>query len=257
MEKHQKKWIDSVSSYLVHYNDKHDALGRFARKWGIDYDDSSERYSGDYIVEANDVHRRREDSGSKETNDIEERGYTYVYDPSNDRDDEYYTQFGNRTIDEVFGGAGKIAEYESAGKAFCDHIFETDDPEEIRWMDGKFKNQQRHAGERYIMSLMEAPYDTRKSPEENRAIYEDRLKEYGAETLAIGMGAHRNPDLDEEWKEEGKRDPYTAMNDAARRIADELKDEGYIGMRDFKDIGGNAGVESATILFDKKHKMRR
>lgn len=61
-----------------------------------------------------------------------------------------------------------------------------------------------------------------------------------------------HPWLDEEAKEEGKRDGDTVRNDVARRIADNLKDEGFIGMRDFKDIGGNAGVDSATILFGKR-----
>lgn len=249
--------------FLVHYNHNHDSLGRFAkRKWGVDYGDpstfsSDNKYLGDYEVDASDVYRRRENSNRKETNDIEDRGYTYVYDPSDSRDEEFYTQFGDRIIDNSFGEDGKIAGYETAGKAFVDHIFDTDDYGEIDWVDSKFRDYQRRAGEDFVMSLLEAPYDPGKSSEENRSNYEDRLQKYGATVLGIGMGAKRNPELDEEWKEEGKRDPDTALNDAARRIADELADEGYIGMRDFKDIGGNAGVESATILFDKKHRMRR
>lgn len=35
MDKHQKNWIDSVSSYLVHYNHNHDKLGRFAKSNGV------------------------------------------------------------------------------------------------------------------------------------------------------------------------------------------------------------------------------
>ena len=251
-----KKWIKKTPNYLIHFNDKHDALGRFARKWGS-FRNSPGGYQGDYEVDANDVHRRREDSGSKEINDLDNRGYTYVYDPNDVRDDEFYTQFGNRTVDEVFGGAGKIAGYESAGRAFCDHIFDTDDSDEIKYTDTIFRNEQRRAGEEYVMSLMSAPYDTRKTPEENRSIYEDRLAKYGPVTLGIGMGSKRHPWLDDEMREEGKRDGDTVRNDAARRVADELADEGYIGMRDFKDIGGNADVESATILFDKRNKMRR
>ena len=242
---------------LVHFNHNHDALGRFARSWGYDYQSDPVEYRGDYEVSADDVYRRRENSNRKETNDIEERGYTYVYDPADARDEEFYTQFGDRILDKTFGEDGKIAGYESAGKAFCDHVFETDDFEELRWSDTKFRDLQRRSGEDFVMSLLEAPYDTNKSPEENRSNYEDRLQEYGASVLGIGMGAHRNQWHDEEMREEGKRDPDTALNDTARRIADTLSDEGYIGMRDFKDIGGTADIESATILFDKKHKMRR
>lgn len=256
-KKTERKKKNTYTDFLKHFNHNHDSLGRFAkRKWGVDYDDPDERYLGDYEVSADDIYRRREDSGSKETDDMEDRGYTYVYDPVDSRDDEFYTQFGNRILDKSFGEDGLIAGYESAGKAFCDHIFETEDLEEIRWADTKFKNEQRRMGEDHIMSLLEAPYDTSKSPEENRSNYEDRLREHGASVLGIGMGAERHPWLDEEWKEEGKRDPDTALNDMARRIADNLADDGYAGMRDFKDIGGNAGVESATILFDKKRKMR-
>ena len=88
-------------SVLMHFNQNHDRLGRFARKkWGSgDPYDDSERYLGDYTVSPGDVYRRREDSGSKETNDLEDRGYTYVYDPKNARDDEFYTQFGKRIVD--------------------------------------------------------------------------------------------------------------------------------------------------------------
>lgn len=242
---------------LMHYNHNHDALGRFARTWGVDYDDPFEKFLGDYIVDGSDTYRRREDSGSEETNDIEDRGYTYVYDPADSRDEEFYTQFGNRIIDKQFGNDGKIAGYESAGKAFCDHIFDTDDYNEIKYTDTTFRDRQKRAGEEHVMSLLSAPYDPGKSPEENRTNYENRLREYGASTLGSGMGAQRHPWLDEEMMEEGKRDSDTARNDAARRIADELKNEGYIGMRDFKDIDGSAGVESATILFDEKRKMRR
>ncbi len=225
-------------------------------RWGVWNTETRERYLGDYEVNASDVYRRREDSGSKEHDDITERGYTYVYDPDNKRDDEFYTQFGKRITDTEFGEPGKIAGYETAGKAFCDHIFDTDDYNEIKYTDTIFRNEQKHNGEKFVMSLMQAPYDPSKSAEENRSNYEDRLKEYGATTLGIGMGSQRHPWLDEEAKEDGKRDGDTVRNDVARRIADNLKDEGYIGMRDFKDIGGTAGVESATILFDKKHKMR-
>lgn len=226
------------------------------QRWGVWNSETRERYLGDYDVEPNDVYRRREDSGSDNTDDINERGYTYVYDPSNARDDEFYTQFGNKILDNPFGDAGKIAGYESAGRAFCDHIFDTDDYNEIKYTDTIFKNEQKHAGEDFVMSLMQAPYNPSKSADENRDAYETRIKDYGATVLGIGMGSQRHPWLDEEQKEEGKRDGDTVRNDVARRIADNLSDEGYVGMRDFKDIGGNAGVDSATILFDKKRKMR-
>ena len=227
------------------------------QKWGVWNRDTKKRYLGDYEFNSNDIHRRREDSNSKVTNDIEERGYTYVYDPSDSRDDDFYTQFGKRIIDEKFGDSGKIAGYESAGKAFCDHIFETDDYNEIKYTDTAFRSAQRQNGEKFVMSLLETPYDPTKSSDENKTNYENRLKEYGAETLGVGMGSERHPWLDEEAKEEGRRDGDTARNDAARRVADSLRDEGYAGMRDFKDIGGNADVESATILFDKRKMYKR
>ena len=245
---------------LFHYNHNHDPRdGRFtsgSKKWGSWRSDDDERYLGDYYVDSTDIHRRREDSGSEESDDINDRGYTYVYDPSDSRDDDFYTQFGQRTIDDVFGEEGKIAGYESAGKAFCDHIFDTNDYDEVKYTDTTFRNLQKRNGENYVMSLLEAPYDPDKSSDENRSSYEDRLVEYGASAIGIGMGAKRHPWLDEEAKEVGGRDGDTVRNDAARRVADILKEDGYIGMRDFKDIGGNADVESATILFGER-KMRR
>ena len=119
---------------LKHYNHNHDSLGRFARrKWGVDYNNPDERYLGDYEVTTSDIYRRREDSGSKETNDIEDRGYTYVYDPADARDEDFYTQFGNRILDKTFSEDGLIAGYETAGKAFCDHIFDSSDYNEIKY----------------------------------------------------------------------------------------------------------------------------
>lgn len=233
-----------VSDFLAHY-------GVLGMKWGVRKDDT-----GDIYVDADDVYRRRESSYKQPTNDIEDRGYTYVYDPNNARDEEFYTQFGNRVVDKTFDEGGKIAGYESAGKAFCDHIFDTNDFDEVKYTDTMFKSAQRENGERHVMSLLSAPYDPGKSPEENRSNYENRLAKYGARTLGSGMGAERHPWLDdEEHREEGGRDPDTARNDAARRIADVLKNEGYIGMRDFKDIAGTAGVESPTILFNKNRNM--
>ena len=233
-----------VDEFLAH----HGVLGM---KWGVRKDDT-----GDIYVDADDVYRRRESSYKQPTNDIEDRGYTYVYDPSNTRDEEFYTQFGNRVVDKTFGEDAKIAGYESAGKAFADHIFETNDFHEVKYTDTMFKSAQKENGERHVMSLLSAPYDPSKSPEENRSNYENRLVEYGARTLGSGMGAERHPWLDdEEHREEVGRDPDTARNDAARRIADVLKNEGYIGMRDFKDIAGTAGVESPTILFNKDRNM--
>ena len=245
---------DDIGQYVSDFLAHHGVLGM---KWGIRKDDT-----GDIYVDADDVYRRRESSNKEPSNDIEERGYTYVYDPSNSRDEEFYTQFGNQVVDKTFGENGKIAGYESAGKAFCDNIFDTDDFNEIKATDTMFKSAQKEAGEKYVMSLLQAPYDPSKSPRENKADYladpdrVNRLIKYGARTLGSGMGAERHPWLDdEEHREEGGRDPDTARNDAARRVADVLKNEGYIGMRDFKDIAGTAGVESPTILFNKDRNM--
>lgn len=236
---------DYVSDFFLAH---HGVLGM---KWGVRKDDT-----GDIYVDADDVYRRRESSYKQPTNDIEDRGYTYVYDPSNARDEEFYTQFGDRVIDKTFEDNGKIAGYESAGKAFADHIFETNDFYEVKYTDTMFKSAQKEAGEKFVMSLMSAPYDPTKSPEENKSNYENRLAKYGARTLGSGMGAERHPWLDEEHIEDGRgRDIDTARNDAARRVADVLKNEGYIGMRDFKDIAGTAGVESPIILFNKDRNM--
>lgn len=235
--------MENLDDYLVH----HGVLGM---KWGVRKDDLA-----DINVNADDIYRRRESENKAATNDIEDRGYTYVYDPSSTRDDEFYQQFGSQVVDKEFGKEGKIAGYTSAGKAFADHIFDTNDFHEVKYTDTMFKSYQKHAGEKQVMSLLSAPYDPGKSPEENRKNYEDRLTKYGAAVLGSGMGAHRHPWLDEEQKEEGSRDIDTARNDAARRVADILKDEGYIGMRDFKDISGAADINSATILFNNKRKM--
>lgn len=237
------------------YNNELYHYGVLGMKWGVWNADTRERYLGDYDVDSDDVYRRREDSGSEVKDDIHERGYTYVYDPDNERDDDFYTQFGNRVVDKEFGESGKIAGYTTAGKAFCEHIFETEDYDEVKYTDTIFRNEQKRNGEEYVMSLLEAPYDSEKTPRENESNYNERLEKYGATVLGIGMGSKRHPWLDEEAKDIGKRDGDTVRNDAARRVADILRDDGYIGMRDFKDIGGNAGIESATILFGKQ-KMR-
>lgn len=252
------RWNKSADKYLIHYNHNHDRLGRFARsRWGSLSSYNSEKDLGDIEVSADDTYRRREPINREPTNDIDDRGYTYVYNPANKRDDEFYEQFGSRIIDRKFGEFGRIAGYDSVGKAFCDHIFDTDDYHEVKYTDTMFKSAQKEAGESFVMSLLSAPYSPQKSPAENRSYYEDRLRKYGARTIGSGMGAQRHPWLDEEQREEGSRDSDTARNDAARRIADVLRDEGYIGMRDFKDIASDAvGLESATILFNKYRNMR-
>lgn len=46
------------------------------------------------------------------------------------------------------------------------------------------------------------------------------------------------------------RDINTAVNDVAIKTFGNLLDKGYSAVRDYNDLGGNAGVISPTIILD-------
>ena len=223
------------------------------------YGGHSDRWSTqDYVIPKGTTVQRNSQSNSESTDKLidDKRPYSYVYDESNDRDKNFYSQFGKKVTSYEFEKEAKVAGMSSIAKALEEEYFDKpiDDIDETEFQALNIRLRKYSNKE---VSATYAPYDPKKSPEENKKHYEDIFTKAAAQTVGTAASQKRDDEWDKEEREYGSRHLPTATNDIAVKVINNLSQKGYSAIRDYTDLGGNAGVVTPTIIYDENATKKR
>lgn len=151
-----------------------DVYGNHSKRWD----------TGDYTIPKGTVVSRNTQSNSQSSDRLitSDKPYSYVYDQNNERDRDFYGQFGKKISSYEFQDDVKVAGIDSIAKAVEEEFFDKPiseiDEEEIKYFDTVMKkNSNKEVGITY------APYDPKKTPEENKKHYQETFAKAAARSI--------------------------------------------------------------------------
>lgn len=189
-------------------------------------------------------------TSSQVDDDLSKTPYAYVYDYDNERDNDFYTQFGKKVTDYTLINDSTLAGKKTLGKAFADKMMSLDgsnDEDTMDTLDILYNDVCKSRGKEYVDDLFSVPFDPKNHSED--------FENIGSDMISRMISSQRHDAKDEKLKKRGMRDITTLANDMGREFVNDLINNGYSGMRDYNDFGSNANVTTPTIMFNPTETM--